>query len=77
MHRTEQWSDIELAYYITYPDGRSERIAQRFPMRWYMRWELEHLLARSGFVLHEVYGGFDRRPFDDESSEMIVVAALA
>jgi len=77
VHRAEQWSDIELAYHVTHPDGRTERIAQRFPMRWYMRWELEHLLARSGFVVREVYGGFERRPFGDDSAEIIVVAGLA
>jgi SAM-dependent methyltransferase len=77
VHRAEQWSDVELAYYVTYPSGQTERVAQRFPMRWYTRWELEHLLARTGFAIRQVYGDFDRQPFSDDSAEIIVVAGLA
>jgi len=73
IHRAEQVSDIELAYYITDLDGRAERLGQRFPMRWYLRWELEHLLARSGFVVRAAYGGFDRSAFEDGSAEIIIV----
>ena len=42
-------------------------------MRYFFRYELEHLLARAGFS-SEFYGGFDRRPFDHVSGETVVVA---
>ena len=42
-------------------------------MRWYHRYELEHLLARAGFEIVALYGGFDRRPFDRDAKEMIFV----
>ena len=35
----------ELIYYVTYPDGRQERLVQAFPMRYLFRFEAEHLLA--------------------------------
>ena len=42
-------------------------------LRYFFRYELEHLLARAGFRA-EFYGGFDRRPFDHVSGETVVVA---
>ena len=46
-------------------------------LRWMYRYETEHLLARSGFAVETLYGGFDRRPFDEDSREMIWVARKA
>jgi hypothetical protein len=44
-------------------------------MRWYLRAELIHLLARCGFGVHEIFGDFDRSPLTDRSPELIVCAA--
>jgi hypothetical protein len=44
-------------------------------MRHFFRFELEHLLARSGFDVTALYGGFDATPFADNSPEMIFIAA--
>jgi SAM-dependent methyltransferase len=49
---------------------------ERFRMRWYHRYELEHLLARAGFEIVALHGGFDRRPYDHESADMVVVARV-
>jgi hypothetical protein len=38
------------------------------------RFELEHLLARCGFRIDALYGGYDLAPFVEESVGMIVVA---
>jgi SAM-dependent methyltransferase len=43
-------------------------------LRWIYRYEAEHLLARSGFAVEALYGGFNRLPFDENSREMIWVA---
>ena len=43
-------------------------------MRFYTPAELEHLIARAGFRVEAIYGGFDRRPLKDESPEIVVVA---
>jgi SAM-dependent methyltransferase len=73
-HRAEQCNEVEFACYVTHPDGREERLTQRFPFRYFFRYEVEHLLARSGFRVVDVYGDFDRSPFTDDSPEMITVA---
>lgn len=44
-----------------------------FRMRWFYRYEIEHLLARAGFEVVDVFGGFDRRPYDGHG-EIITVA---
>lgn len=73
-HRAQQVNEVELAYYVTHPDGRQERLAHVFPMRYFYPFEVEHLLARAGFRLRHVFGGFDRSPLRDDSQEMIFVA---
>jgi SAM-dependent methyltransferase len=73
-HRDEQVNRVELIFYLTHPDGRTERRVETFPMRYFFRYEVEHLLARSGFRLTGLYGDFDRSPFRSESPEMIFLA---
>jgi SAM-dependent methyltransferase len=72
----EQVADVELIYYVRRGDA-VERIVQAFPMRWYLKSELEHLIARAGFTLEAMHGGFDRRPLADDAPEFIVVARKA
>lgn len=45
-------------------------------MRWFYRYEVEHLLARAGFEVVALYGGFDKRPYDAKG-EMIFVTRPA
>ena len=45
-----------------------------FRMRWFTRYELEHLMARAGFSDVVVYGDFDRSPVGRETPAIIVVA---
>lgn len=73
-HRAEQYNDIELIFYVKKPDGSEERLVQAFPMRYFFRHEIEHLLSLSGFKVVEFFGNFDKSPFSDDSPEMIVVA---
>ena len=51
-----------------------EEAVERYRMRWYHRYELEHLLARAGFEVVAAYGDFDRKPFDRDAREMVFVA---
>jgi len=45
-----------------------------FAMRWFWRYELEHLLARAGFGQIEIYGDFERRPVSADTPAFVVVA---
>jgi SAM-dependent methyltransferase len=67
--------DSELIYDVTHPDGHEERLVHRFPLRHLFRFEAEHLLARCGFDLEEVYADYDKSPFGSKSpSEIILIA---
>lgn len=83
-HRTvsrdlfNQIIDSELIYYVTHPDGREERLVHRFQMRYLFRFEAEHLLARSGFQVENVYSDYDRSPYGSKyPGELIIVARKA
>jgi hypothetical protein len=48
---------------------------ERFGMRWYHRYDRAPA-ARAGFEIVALHGGFDRRAYDEDSIEMVVVARL-
>jgi SAM-dependent methyltransferase len=74
----EQVSEMELIYYVSAKPGAvPDRFVQAFEMRWYLRAELEHLLARAGFRIRSVYGDFARGPLTDGSPEQVVCSELA
>lgn len=55
--------------------GNLTRRVMRFTMRWFYRYELEHLLARAGFTIRAVYGSYELDDYNSESQRLIVVAA--
>jgi SAM-dependent methyltransferase len=65
----------ELLYDVTYPDGRLERLVYPSPLRFYFRYEVEHLLARSGFTVEAVYADFNRAPFGSKPPEELILVA--
>lgn len=58
----KQVLDVELIYYLTHPDGKEERVVHAFPMRYLFRYEAEHLLARCGFEVLDVFADYDKNP---------------
>ena len=65
----------EMSYYIHYPDGHDETLVYPSPLRYFYRYEAEHLLARVGFKIESVYADFNRKPFGSKSpSELIFLA---
>jgi SAM-dependent methyltransferase len=73
--RFTQVNDIELVYDVTESDGRKRRAVHAFRMRYLFRYEAEHLLSRCGFVVENVYAGYDRSPYGSVyPGELIFVA---
>ncbi len=72
-HRGAQINDVEFCWYVTHPEGRREESRWRTALRYYYRFEVEHLLARAGLRLAALYGDYDRSPFGDDSPDMIFV----
>ena len=73
-HRAEQRNDVEMVFEVTPPNRQIERHVFAFTFRYFFRYEVEHLLARSGLRVMEVFGDFDSSPLKDDSPEMIFVA---
>jgi len=73
-HRARQVNDVEIISYVTDAGGRTERVVDAFPMRYYFPFELEHLVARAGLDLVAMYGDFARTPLGDASPELVVLA---
>ncbi|MCP4569942.1 MAG: class I SAM-dependent methyltransferase [FCB group bacterium] len=69
-----QFNNVEIIYYLTELSGEVRRYVQAFPFRYYFRFELEHLLARTGFKIVDLFGDFDESPLKEESPEMIFIA---
>jgi SAM-dependent methyltransferase len=75
-HRGQQRNDVEMIFRVTHPDGRQERLVMAWTLRYFFRYEVEHLLARCGFRVEAVYGNFDGSGLGDISPEMIFVAGV-
>jgi hypothetical protein len=76
--RFNQINHVELAYYVTHPDGHEERLVHAFGMRYLYRFEAEHLLARCGFEVEHVYAGYDGREYGSTyPGELVLVARRA
>jgi SAM-dependent methyltransferase len=74
--RAAQVQRVELIYDVTHPDGRRERLVHAFAMRYFFRFEVEHLLSRAGFSVEQVYSGYDKSPFGSAyPGELILVAS--
>ncbi|HEY8548503.1 MAG TPA: class I SAM-dependent methyltransferase [Vicinamibacterales bacterium] len=58
-----QVQQVEFTMEVTHPDGRQERHIEAFPLRYFFRYELEHLLERSGFHVEALYGDYDRSEY--------------
>lgn len=70
-----QTEEIELIYRVSYPDGHDERFVHHFTFRYFFRFEVEHLLARTGFEVEQFYADFDKSPFGAKApGELIFIA---
>ncbi len=61
-------------------DGHGDVVRKTYrdyQIRYLYRFEVQHLLASCGYEVVEVYGGFDREPLDEASTEMIWVATAS
>ena len=70
-----QISICEIIYYVTYPNGRKERLVHTFKMKYLFRFEAEHLLYRCGFEVEALYSDYKRSPYGKTyPGELVFVA---
>jgi SAM-dependent methyltransferase len=70
--RHAQITRNEFLYERVREDGAVERTVHAFSMRILFRWEAEHLLARCGFRVLEVFRDFERNPIIDGVTKDLV-----
>jgi SAM-dependent methyltransferase len=69
-----QTSHVTFIYDEIDAEGLVRRATLPFTMRWLYRYELEHLLARAGFVLEALYGSYELDEYSSESELLLAVA---
>lgn len=73
-----QINHMEMIYYVTYTNGRKERLVHAFPMRYLFRFEAEHLLVRCGYRLLNVYADYQKNPYGSTyPGDLVMVAERA
>lgn len=73
--RINQTTQFEITYDVTHPGGREERLVHADTIRYFFRFEVEHLLARCGFRVEHVYADYERHPLGSSyPGELIFVA---
>jgi hypothetical protein len=60
---------------VKHVDGRTDRVVHPFKMRYFFRYEMEHLLARTGFTVEALYGDYQKNPFSTSYSNDLVFVA--
>lgn len=71
----KQVHDIDFDYLVTNPDGCQEKRIHRTKMRYLFPYEAEHLLARSGFAVEDLFSDYDKSPYGSTyPGELIFVA---
>jgi SAM-dependent methyltransferase len=54
-----------------------ERVFEPLTLRYFFRYEIEHLLVRAGYEIEALYGGWERRPYAEHGLEMVWIARKA
>jgi SAM-dependent methyltransferase len=54
-------------------DGTPKEESFHFPMRYFYRYELEHLIARSKLNLEKIYGDFEEGNLTNESKDFVII----
>lgn len=70
----EQLQDTLFIYEEFFPDGRVQRTANQFILRFLWRGEAELMLQAAGYHLEAVWGDFDGSPYDGGSERLILLA---
>ena len=74
----QQLVRYEIVWDVTRPNGPADRHVQQLQLRYLFRFEAEHLLARAGFAVQDLYADYERRPYGSVyPGELVFVAKKA
>ena len=70
-----QINDLELIHDVVWPDGTQSQEVFAFQMRYFFRYEIEHLLVRAGFAVEAIYADWDRTPYGEVYPGELIIEA--
>lgn len=65
------WEGLRSAWTLFFPDGK--KIEHEFVQRLYSAPELKEKLLKTGYKTVEVYGGYEKQPYDQNAATMVLV----
>lgn len=65
------WEGLRSAWTLFFPDGK--KIEHEFVQRLYSAPELKEKLLKTGYKAVEVYGGYEKQPYDQNAATMVLV----
>lgn len=65
------WEGLRSAWTLFFPDGK--KIEHEFVQRLYSAPELKGKLLKTGYKTVEVYGGYEKQPYDQNAATMVLV----
>lgn len=65
------WEGLRSAWTLFFPDGK--KIEHEFVQRLYSAPELKEKLLNTGYKTVEVYGGYEKQPYDQNAATMVLV----
>lgn len=71
-----QCSNVKMSFIWDDSEGNQLNETWDFQMRYYFRYELEHLIARSKLNLVEIAGDFKGNPLGNKSGEFVVICNI-
>jgi SAM-dependent methyltransferase len=74
LHPAIQQLELLSLYDLTWPNGEARRLTESIQLRYYSRYELEHLFGRVGLAIEAIYGDYDLGELEDASPRLIVLA---
>jgi SAM-dependent methyltransferase len=69
-----QQIDLLSIYDLTWSGGETRRLTEPLALRYFSRYELEHLLARAGLEVEAMCGDYELSELGDESPRIVVIA---
>lgn len=69
-----QLQETLFIYEEVFADGRTQRTACPFTLRYLWRSEAELMLQLAGFIVEEVWGDFEGAPYADGAEQLILIA---
>jgi SAM-dependent methyltransferase len=75
LHPATQTLELLSIHDLSWPDGKTRRLTESLALRYFSRFEVEHLLAAAGLEVEAIYGDYELSDFADDSPRLLIMAS--